>query len=60
MYAVALVAPRSVPFTHSGKIQRFLCRSLFLEGRLEPVAVWSLDDGDENLPTRVSTAERGW
>ena len=47
VYAVVLVTPRSVPKTSSEKVRRFLCQSLFLEGRLEVVASWSLDRADE-------------
>ena len=36
----ALLAPGTLPKTTSGKIQRRLCRSLFLEGKLDPVAHW--------------------
>jgi acyl-CoA synthetase (AMP-forming)/AMP-acid ligase II len=40
--AVVLIAPRTIPKTSSGKVQRHLCRTLFLEHRLEAVAEWSL------------------
>jgi acyl-CoA synthetase (AMP-forming)/AMP-acid ligase II len=39
--AVVLIAPRTIPKTSSGKVQRHLCRTLFLERRLEAVAEWS-------------------
>jgi len=42
VHAVVLLAPRSLHKTSSGKVQRSLCRSLFLERRLEIVAEWSL------------------
>jgi acyl-CoA synthetase (AMP-forming)/AMP-acid ligase II len=35
---LALIAPGTIPKTSSGKIQRRLCRSLFMAGRLEVVA----------------------
>jgi acyl-CoA synthetase (AMP-forming)/AMP-acid ligase II len=41
--AIALVKPGNVPKTTSGKIQRQLCRSLYLRGELEEVASWRLD-----------------
>jgi acyl-CoA synthetase (AMP-forming)/AMP-acid ligase II len=41
--SVVLIAPRSLPKTSSGKVQRQLCRSLFMEGRLETVALWQLE-----------------
>jgi acyl-CoA synthetase (AMP-forming)/AMP-acid ligase II len=37
-YAVVLVAPRSIPKTSSGKVQRRACRQLYLEKQLEVVA----------------------
>jgi acyl-CoA synthetase (AMP-forming)/AMP-acid ligase II len=40
--AVVLIAPRTIPRTSSGKVQRHRCRKLFLERRLEAVAEWSL------------------
>src|SRR5215207_1665862 len=39
--AVVLIAPRTIPKTSSGKVQRHVCRKLFLERRLEAVAEWS-------------------
>lgn len=39
-YAVALVAPKSLPKTTSGKLQRFACREAFEENRLETWAAW--------------------
>jgi acyl-CoA synthetase (AMP-forming)/AMP-acid ligase II len=41
--SVVLIPPRSLPKTSSGKLQRRLCRSLFMEGRLETVALWRLE-----------------
>jgi acyl-CoA synthetase (AMP-forming)/AMP-acid ligase II len=35
---VVLVSPGGIPRTSSGKIQRRLCRSLFLEGKLDEIA----------------------
>ncbi|HEX8648098.1 MAG TPA: fatty acyl-AMP ligase [Thermoleophilaceae bacterium] len=42
LQAVALIEPKTLPKTSSGKVQRLLCRSLYEEGRLETVAAWSL------------------
>lgn len=39
-HAVALVAPKSLPKTTSGKLQRFACREAFMENRLETWAAW--------------------
>jgi len=38
VYAIALVRPRAVPKTASGKVQRSAARELFLSGRLDAVA----------------------
>jgi len=38
--AVALVPAGTLPKTTSGKLQRFLCRTGFLEGTLGPLAAW--------------------
>jgi acyl-CoA synthetase (AMP-forming)/AMP-acid ligase II len=40
---VALVRPRTMPKTSSGKIQRSVARSEYLDGSLDVVAEWSLD-----------------
>jgi acyl-CoA synthetase (AMP-forming)/AMP-acid ligase II len=39
--AVVLIAPRSIPKTSSGKVQRGVCRERFIEGSLPAVAQWS-------------------
>ena len=39
-YAIALIKPGSLPKTTSGKIQRRLCRSMFLENSLDALSVW--------------------
>jgi acyl-CoA synthetase (AMP-forming)/AMP-acid ligase II len=38
--AVVLIAPRTIPKTSSGKVQRWLCRRQYLAGELEEVARW--------------------
>ena len=38
--AVALIPPRSIPKTSSGKVQRGVCRTRFVEGTLPAVAQW--------------------
>ena len=40
LQAVALVPAGTLPKTTSGKLQRFLCRTGFLEGALMPLAAW--------------------
>ncbi len=44
VYAVALIRPRSIPKTSSGKIQRRACRALFLADALDVVEASTLDD----------------
>jgi amino acid adenylation domain-containing protein len=46
VHAVLLVRPGGVPRTTSGKVQRQLCRRLFLEGALQPVAEWRAGASD--------------
>jgi acyl-CoA synthetase (AMP-forming)/AMP-acid ligase II/alkylation response protein AidB-like acyl-CoA dehydrogenase/acyl carrier protein len=43
VYAVALIKPKTIPKTSSGKIQRHACQSGFLAGNLDALHVWSLD-----------------
>jgi len=43
--AVVLIAPRSIPRTSSGKIQRYACREAFLAGTLEVVHEWRDREG---------------
>jgi acyl-CoA synthetase (AMP-forming)/AMP-acid ligase II len=40
---VVLLHPHALPKTSSGKVQRQLCRSLFLKDELDPAATWSLN-----------------
>ncbi|MGH8611323.1 MAG: fatty acyl-AMP ligase, partial [Gammaproteobacteria bacterium] len=40
VYAVALIKPRTVPKTSSGKIQRRACQQAFIEGHLNVVREW--------------------
>jgi hypothetical protein len=40
VYAIVLLKQGQLPVTTSGKIQRQLCRSKFLEGSLTPIAEW--------------------
>jgi acyl-CoA synthetase (AMP-forming)/AMP-acid ligase II len=39
-HAIVLVAPRTIPKTSSGKVQRWLCRRQYLAGELREVARW--------------------
>ena len=40
VYAIALLKPRTIPKTSSGKIQRHACRVGFLSGELKVLAEW--------------------
>ncbi|HKH45252.1 MAG TPA: amino acid adenylation domain-containing protein, partial [Thermoanaerobaculia bacterium] len=52
--AVVLVKAGTVPKTTSGKVQRQLCRRLFLEGSLQPVAAWRAAATDEEIPEAIA------
>lgn len=41
--AIVLLKTNSLPKTSSGKIQRYLCRSGFLDGQLDTVYTWEAD-----------------
>ncbi|HEY9760973.1 MAG TPA: AMP-binding protein [Trichocoleus sp.] len=41
--AIVLLKTNSLPKTSSGKIQRYLCRSGFLDGQLDAVYTWEAD-----------------
>jgi amino acid adenylation domain-containing protein len=43
-HAIALLKPGGIPKTTSGKLQRRLCRSLFLEGGLDAISVWRVPE----------------
>jgi acyl-CoA synthetase (AMP-forming)/AMP-acid ligase II/1-acyl-sn-glycerol-3-phosphate acyltransferase/acyl carrier protein len=53
--AVALLPPRGLPKTSSGKVQRHLCRASLLDGSLPVLAVWREPEGPAASP-EVSTA----
>jgi acyl transferase domain-containing protein/acyl carrier protein len=40
-HRVVLIAPRTLPKTSSGKLQRRACRDALVEGTLDPIAEWS-------------------
>jgi len=43
VHGVLLMRMGRLPMTSSGKVQRHLCRSEYLEGKLDALASWSLD-----------------
>ena len=53
VYAVVLIRPMSIPRTSSGKIQRYVCRTKFLEDSLNVVGSSTLDA----LPADVPAAQ---
>jgi amino acid adenylation domain-containing protein len=57
--AVVLIAPRTVPKTSSGKIQRRGARRAYLAGELDVVARWSAEDTDTDLAARIEAYLRG-
>jgi acyl-CoA synthetase (AMP-forming)/AMP-acid ligase II/aryl carrier-like protein len=59
-HAIALIRPRSLPKTSSGKVQRRACREDFLRGRLTTLAIW-IDRGasDESSGAAVYSREHG-
>jgi acyl-CoA synthetase (AMP-forming)/AMP-acid ligase II/acyl carrier protein len=66
--AIALLKPKSLPKTSSGKIQRYLCRANFLAASLQTIAVWQTPIQLPNLaqeqitnhaiPSALTTAKR--
>ncbi|HEX8090548.1 MAG TPA: condensation domain-containing protein, partial [Blastocatellia bacterium] len=53
LYAIALLKPGAIPKTTSGKVQRSLCRSLFLESSLDVISIWQAPSIES--PEAVST-----
>ncbi|NCG19173.1 MAG: hypothetical protein GWP91_09185, partial [Rhodobacterales bacterium] len=61
--AIALIPPRALPKTSSGKIQRTKARKRFLDGDFEIIAQWrashnvaQLKADDNDLPARLNAA----
>ncbi|MBS0448806.1 MAG: AMP-binding protein [Proteobacteria bacterium] len=48
-----LIGPRKLPKTSSGKLQRGLCRRLFVDGALDPVLAWPPESAVPALPATV-------
>ena len=57
--AVALLPPRGLPKTSSGKVQRRLCRASFLDGSLPVLAVWREPEARSGPPA-ASDGAAGW
>lgn len=54
LHTVALLRTGKLPKTSSGKVQRSVCRTEFLNDELEPLALWSLADAGD--PAAKQTA----
>lgn len=54
--AVILVKRRAIPKTFSGKIQRALCRRMYLNGELSILRQWSVDNVESNTEGLMCTA----
>ncbi|MGG6240880.1 AMP-binding protein [Nodosilinea sp. AN01ver1] len=49
--AIALLKPNAMPKTSSGKVQRHLCRSMFLAGQFDVVHGWPAAEASQALAT---------
>jgi acyl-CoA synthetase (AMP-forming)/AMP-acid ligase II len=56
-HAVVLIAPRTIPKTSSGKVQRWLCRRQYLAGHLNEVARWPSPSRPETAPVSAQRSE---
>ena len=50
VHAVALIQPSSLPKTSSGKVMRRACRTAFVAGALDTIAVWRHDRASSVVP----------
>jgi acyl-CoA synthetase (AMP-forming)/AMP-acid ligase II len=55
--AIVLIAPRTIPKTSSGKIQRGDCRKAFIGGRLDVLASWEKHSAATQIPLQISREE---
>ncbi|HEV7375541.1 MAG TPA: AMP-binding protein, partial [Pyrinomonadaceae bacterium] len=53
VYAIALIKPRSLPRTSSGKLQRRACREKFIAGKLEIIEEWHASVTPEGFSATV-------
>jgi len=56
--AIVLIAPRSIPRTSSGKIQRYACREAFLAGALDVVHEWRDPEGRKDAKRKDASRPR--
>ncbi|MBE9158905.1 AMP-binding protein [Nodosilinea sp. LEGE 06152] len=57
--AIALLKPNAMPKTSSGKVQRHLCRSMFLDGQFDVVHGWPTAETSQALATAEAWADGG-
>lgn len=57
--AIALLKPNALPKTSSGKVQRHLCRSMFLAGQFDLVYGWPAAEASQALATPEPWADEG-
>ena len=58
VYAISLIKPASLPKTSSGKVQRNGTKTSFIEGTLDIVHAWQLDDTTNISDSSSSTITR--
>lgn len=54
IYAIALLAPGSIPKTSSGKIQRRTCKQKYLDGNLDILSQWHSPQKSSNLTSLIN------
>ena len=54
---VVLIAPRTIPKTSSGKVQRWLCRREYLAGHLNEVARWQSPARSKTAPASARRSQ---
>ncbi|MDR9402064.1 MAG: AMP-binding protein, partial [Halothece sp. Uz-M2-17] len=58
--AIVLIKPTTIPKTSSGKIQRRVCRQMFLAGELEILAQWQLETAQPTTASHSITDIQSW
>ncbi|RMF26367.1 MAG: fatty acyl-AMP ligase [Cyanobacteria bacterium J083] len=48
VYAIALLKPGALPKTSSGKVQRRLCKQMYLTGQLKAVTQWQQEQAEQH------------
>jgi acyl transferase domain-containing protein/acyl-CoA synthetase (AMP-forming)/AMP-acid ligase II/acyl carrier protein len=55
-WAISLIGPRMLPKTSSGKVRRAACRTAFVSGELETLAVWRHEQEAKRTPGVFSSS----